>query len=130
MASQFDRVKLGEVAYLAVRLPTQEPVAKGGVDFAAHAGAGTICQMATRGGLEGLGLASRLIGALEDRIRQRGLPTARLSVETDNHRARRLYVHLGYNERGDRRASWEAERDDGSGFTYRATLVDMRRDLD
>ena len=130
MACQLDRIALGEVEYLAVRLPTGDPVAKGGIDFAAHPGAGTIFQLATRDGLEGLGLARRLIAELEDRVRHRGLATARLSVEPENHRALRLYEYLGYRPCGHSRASWEAEADDGSKFIYHAILVDMKKDLE
>jgi ribosomal protein S18 acetylase RimI-like enzyme len=129
MAAQLDRVARGEVAYQTVRLPTGESVAKGGVDFAAHPDAGMIFQLATRDGLEGLGLASRLIAALEDRIRERGLTTSCLSVEPDNLRALRLYEYLGYRQCGHSQASWEAEGEDGSTFVYQATLVDLKKDL-
>jgi len=109
MEGRLNRLAVGDVECLILRLPTGEPVAKGGVDFVARPGAGTIFQLATRNGLEGLGLTSRLIAVLEVRVRQRDLHTARLSVEPHNIRAWRLHQHLGYQEGRQRRASWEAE---------------------
>ena len=126
VAVQLERIPAGEVEYLAVFVD-ERPVAKGGVDFAKEPGAGTIWQLATHEALQGLGLATRLVRALEDRIVARGEATARLAVEPDNGRALRLYEHLGYRTIGTSEASWEAERPDGSRFLYSTTLVEMAK---
>jgi ribosomal protein S18 acetylase RimI-like enzyme len=126
VAAQLERVASGEVEYLAVYVEGH-PVCKGGVDFAKEAGAGTIWQVATHDGLQGLGLATRLIGALEDHVDKRGLATVRLAVEPDNRRALRLYEHLGYRGIGTSEAAWEAERPDGTRFLYTTTLVEMSK---
>jgi ribosomal protein S18 acetylase RimI-like enzyme len=128
VAAQLERVASGEVEYLAV-LADGHPVAKGGVDFAKEPGAGTIWQVATHEALQGLGLATRLVAALEGRVEARGLTTVRLAVEPDNARARRLYEHLGYRTIGTSEASWEAERPDGSRYLYTTTLVEMSKSI-
>lgn len=126
VAAQLERVAGGEVEYLAV-FADGDPVSKGGVDFTKEPGAGTIWQLATHEALQGLGLATRLVRALEDRIVARGEATARLAVEPDNARALRLYEHLGYRTVGTSDASWEAERPDGSRYLYATTLVEMAK---
>lgn len=128
VAAQLERVASGEVEYLVV-LVGGRPVAKGGVDFAKEPGAGTIWQVATHDALEGLGLATQLIRALEGHVEERGLTTVRLAVEPDNLRAFRLYEHLGYRRVGTSEASWESERPDGSSFLYTTTLVEMAKAL-
>ena len=125
VARQLRRVESGEVEYLAVRVSDGRLVAKGGIDFAKEPGAGTIWQVATHPGLEGLGLATRLISELEANARRRGVPRTRLAVEVGNNRARRLYEHLGYEPIGESHASWEAEAPDGSRFLYAAKLTEM-----
>ena len=126
VAAQLERVASGEVEYLAV-LVDGHPMAKGGVDFAKEPDAGTIWQVATHEALQGLGLATLLIAALEGRVEARGLTTVRLAVEPDNARARRLYEHLGYRTIGTSEASWEAERPDGSRYVHATTLVEMAK---
>jgi ribosomal protein S18 acetylase RimI-like enzyme len=121
---QLRGVESGEVEYLAVRAAGL-PVAKGGIDFAKEAGAGTLWQLATHPQLQGLGLATRLIRELEARAVRRGLSRVRLAVEVDNARAHRLYEHLGYESIGESEASWEAEAEDGSRFLYTTTLTEM-----
>jgi ribosomal protein S18 acetylase RimI-like enzyme len=109
VARQLQRVDTGEVVYLIVRADGL-PVAKGGIDFAKEAGAGTIWQLATHPGLEGIGLATRLIAELEQRALERGVRRLRLAVELDDVRARRLYEHLGYRSIGESDASWSRQR--------------------
>ncbi|HUP86991.1 MAG TPA: N-acetyltransferase [Acidimicrobiales bacterium] len=130
VAGQLERRDAGVVDYLVVRDGTGTPVAKGGVDFEETSGAGTIFQLATHPDLQGRGHAQRLIAAAEDRIRSRGLTTARLAVEPDNTRAVRLYEHLGYRRVGERDVSWEYERDDGALDRYHTTVVDMEKSLE
>ena len=105
------------------------PLAKGGIDFAKEARAGTIWQVATHPQLEGLGLATLLIEELEKRAVRRGVCRLRLAVEIENDRARRLYEHLGYRHIGNSEASWEAEAADGSRFQYAAKLTEMLKEL-
>lgn len=45
--------------------------------------------------LQGQGHARRLLAEAERRIEARGLRTARLAVEPDDERVRRLYEHVG-----------------------------------
>jgi ribosomal protein S18 acetylase RimI-like enzyme len=128
VAIQLQRVERGEVDYLALRADGHA-VCKGGIDFAQEPDAGTIWQLATHPQLEGLGLATRLIGELESRALQRGCRRLRLAVEPDNARARRLYEHLGYHAMGQSEVSWEAEGPDGSRFLYTTTVTEMAKDL-
>jgi len=130
VAAQLERVECGEVEYLAVRLPDGTPIAKGGLDYQAVPGAATIWQLATHQDVQGMGIGTRLIAAAEARIRARGLVKATMSVESGNHRARALYLRLGYVSRGGHSASWEAVRGDGSTPDYSATsLIEMEKDL-
>jgi ribosomal protein S18 acetylase RimI-like enzyme len=124
---ELGRVEAGEVDYLAVRVGGVL-VAKGGIDFAAEAGAGTIWQVATHPRLQGLGLATCLIGALEARALRRGVHRLRLAVEVDNPRARRLYERLGYESIGESETAWEADAEDGSRFLYRTRLTEMAKE--
>jgi ribosomal protein S18 acetylase RimI-like enzyme len=129
VAGQLDRRDRGVVEYLVVRDEQGAPVVKGAIDYEEHPGAGSIMQLATRTDLEGRGLAKMLIGAAEQRMRGRGLATARLSVEPDNARALRLYEHLGYRAIGEREIGWEHELEDGSLGWYSTVVVDMAKSL-
>ncbi len=88
-----------------------------------------IWQLATHPQLQGLGLATRLIGELESSAVRRGVLRVRLGVETDNLRALRLYKYLGYQTIGESLASWMAESEDGSPFLYRTTCIEMVKDV-
>jgi ribosomal protein S18 acetylase RimI-like enzyme len=129
VAKQLNRRDLGEVDYLVVRDPDGVPVCKGGVDWRAADGVGTIWQLATKGSCQGHGHARRLIAEAERRIRDRGLPRARLAVEPDNARARSLYLHLGYVPVGERETGWDYEQEDGSMGFYSTTVIDMEKPL-
>ena len=118
----------GDAEYLVVRGADGDPICKGAVDYAEHPGAGTIVQVATRPGFEGRGLATMLMAEAERRIASRGLP-ARLGVEPDNERARRLYEHLGYVAVGDRDVGWEHEHPDGTIGWYSTTIVELEKRL-
>ena len=126
VATQLQRVNIGEVEYLVLRADSH-PVSTGGIDFAKESDAGTVFQLATQPRLEGLGLATRLIHALERRAVARGIERLRLAVELDNRRARRLYEHLGYREIGQSKASWQAEAPDGSRYLYTTTVTEMEK---
>jgi ribosomal protein S18 acetylase RimI-like enzyme len=125
---QLDRVASGEVVYLAV-LADGVPVAKGVIDFTVSDGAGELGELATHPELEGLGLASRLIAALEASGLERGVRSFQLGFEHGHERAQRLYEHLGYTIVGESSASWEAERPDGSRYLHVARVVDLRKDV-
>lgn len=125
---QLLRVGLGEVDYLML-CADGVPVAKGGVDYAAVTGAGTLWQLATMPELEGLGLMSKLVAAAEDRIAARELMTVRLAVEVDNDRARKLYERLGYVACGESPESWESEDENGNLITYRTSCTQMVKQL-
>ena len=124
-----DRVRSGEVEYLAVRAPSGDPVAKVGIDYAASPGAGTLWQMATIQELRGLGIGTHLISAAENRIRKRGLTVAQLDVEVDNPRARTLYERLGYREASRQSASWHIEEPDGSTSLYETEVATLCKHL-
>ena len=117
-----------DAEYLCVRDDAGAPVCKGAIDYAEHPGAGTIVQVATLGGHESRGLATMLMAEAERRIAARGLP-ARLGVEPDNDRARRLYEHLGYVAVGTRDVGWEQEQPDGTIAWYATTIVEMEKAL-
>lgn len=128
ISRELARVPSGEVDYLVVAVDGM-PVCKGGIDFIKEPGSGIIWQVATHPSLEGLGLATMLIRALEDRAARRELRTVGLAVELDNHRARRLYEHLGYRPVGEGEESWISSRPDGSTFLYRTTVTLMSKPL-
>jgi ribosomal protein S18 acetylase RimI-like enzyme len=123
------RAKAGEVEYLAVRAPGGYPVCIGGIDYQDEPGAGTLFQLSTHGELQSLGVGSMLIKAAEDRIRKRGLRTAELGVEDENHRARALYERLGYVACGHEHDSWDQVDENGNVFTYDAEVTVMRKSL-
>lgn len=127
--SYLARVESGEVEYLAVRGTDGLPVAKGAIDYAEAPSCGSIIQVATHPSLQGLGLASALISAAEERMRRRGVPVARIGVEDHNPRARALYERLGYRPVGRREVSWEAEAPDGRLFLYETVLTDLDKPL-
>ena len=116
----------GDAEYLVVRDQNGDPVCKGAIDYAEYSGAGTIVQVGTRAGFEGRGLATMLMAEAERRIAARGLP-ARLGVEPDNERARRLYDHLGYVVVGEREVGWDHEYPDGTVGWYSTTIVEMEK---
>jgi ribosomal protein S18 acetylase RimI-like enzyme len=87
-------------------LPNGRLVAAGGADLRPVAGAGVLWQLVVHPLVQGLGLGTALVRALEERLRARGLEQARLSVEHDNPEAARLYRRLGYRELGSAVESW------------------------
>lgn len=129
VARQLERARLGEVDYLAVCPETDVPVAKGGIDYRAEEGVGTLWQLAVHPALQSCGIGTFLIGAAELRIRNRGLLHAELGVEEDNARARALYERLGYVARGRRTDAWTEEAPDGSLRRHEAMCTVMRKRL-
>jgi GNAT superfamily N-acetyltransferase len=129
VAAAPQRAAQGLEDYLVVRAPGGEPVAKMRIDYTSEADTGVFSQLATMGPLQGLGIATMLIGVGEQCVRTRGLAFAALGVEDNNPRARRLYERLGYQAAGRQHASWEYEDDDGVLRLYETTLTILRKRL-
>jgi ribosomal protein S18 acetylase RimI-like enzyme len=107
VAAALQRAAQGLEDYRVVRAPGGQPIAKMSADYTSEADAGVFSQLAVMGPLPGLGIATMLIGAGEQRARTRGLSFAALGVEDSNPRARRLYERLGYQAACRQHASWE-----------------------
>jgi ribosomal protein S18 acetylase RimI-like enzyme len=95
-----------QAEYLVAELPNGRLVAAGGADLRPVPGAGVLWQLVVHPMLQGLGLGTSLVAALEQRLVARGLAESRLSVEHDNPDAARLYRRLGYRELGSAVESW------------------------
>ena len=126
---ELERVKLGEVDYLAVCTKAGLPVAIGGVDYVPHPGAGSLWQLAVQPALQSCGIGTLLIGAVEERIRGRGLQRAEVAVELSNPRARALYERLGYVAYEERLEGWDQENPDGSVMRYETVCAQLRKRL-
>ena len=124
-----ERVRKREVDYLAVRSSEGKPISIGGIDYTAHEGAGTLWQLATHEGLRGLGLGTRLIAALEQKAKDRGLHEAIIGVESDNPRARALYERLGYRACGHEQDTWQEIDNEGRPYTYHAEVDLLQKSL-
>ncbi|MGW4231710.1 GNAT family N-acetyltransferase [Streptomyces sp. NPDC004980] len=129
VARQLERARLGEVDYLAVCTATDVPVAKGGVDYRVKEGVGTLWQLAVHPALQSCGVGTFLVGAAEERIRNRGLRQAELGVEESNLRARALYERLGYVAYDREPDAWDERAPDGSLRRYETMCTLMRKDL-
>jgi len=112
----------GDVGLVVLALANGRLVAMGGVDFRLDPRCGRLWMLAVHHRLQSLGLGTRLIAALEDRIVASGRSRARLSVELDNPRAADLYRRLGYRELGPVRESWPL--DDGGTYVAACTLME------
>lgn len=130
VAKELAKVASGEVEYLAVRAPNGKPIAKGCINYAEHDGAGTLTQLATVGGLQGLGVGSRMIEVAQDRIRQRGLSVAMMGVEDNNPRAQALYERLGYQPAGRKKESWTETDQQGKRFLYETEVTLLSKQLE
>jgi ribosomal protein S18 acetylase RimI-like enzyme len=129
VAAALQRAAHGLEDYLVIRAPTGEPVAKMRIDYTGEDDTGVFSQLATMGPLQGLGIATMLIGAGEQRVRTRGLAFAALGVEDNNPRARRLYERLGYQPSGRQPASWQYEDENGVLQLYETTVTILRKRL-
>ncbi|MEE1845029.1 N-acetyltransferase [Streptomyces sp. NPDC007076] len=129
VARQLERARLGEVDYLAVCSVADVPVAKGGIDYRAEEGAGTLWQLAVHPALQSCGIGTLLVGAAELRIRKRGLRRAELGVEESNPRARALYERLGYVAYDRRPDAWDEQAPDGSLRRHETMCTLMRKEL-
>jgi len=124
---ELGRVTSGEVEYLVAAASAGLPVGKAGIDYARHAGAGTIYQAAVHPALQSCGIGTVLFGEAERRMKVRGLARAELSVEHDNARARALYERLGYVAYGEAPDEWDAEGPTGEIVRYHTTCTLMRK---
>ena len=129
IAKALERVRCGEVEYLAVCPPSGLPVALGGIDYAQRPGAGTLWQLVVHGALQSCGIGTILIHAAEQRILARHLHRAELGVEESNPRARALYDRLGYVAYGRAPDCWDEQAPDGSIFRYETMCTLMRKEL-
>jgi ribosomal protein S18 acetylase RimI-like enzyme len=129
VAAALQRAAQSPEDYLVVRAPGGQPVAKMRADYTSQASTGVFSQLAVMGPLQGLGIATMLIGVGEQRVCTRGLAFAALSVEDNNPRARRLYQRLGYQAAGRQHASWEYEDDHGVLRLHETTLTILRKRL-
>jgi ribosomal protein S18 acetylase RimI-like enzyme len=129
VAHELERAKAGDVDYLAVCPPSDQPMAIGGVDYQANPGAGTIWQLGTHPALQSCGLGTILIKAAEQRIVARGLNRAELRVEETNPRARALYERLGYAAYDRLPDSWDEQGPDGEIRLFETICVLMRKAL-
>jgi putative acetyltransferase len=80
---------------------------------------GEVKRMMTSPVARGQGLASRLLQAQEDGLRERGIGLALLETGADQHEAVRLYQRLGYQ----RRAAFGGYPDNGLSWFYEKVLV-------
>jgi ribosomal protein S18 acetylase RimI-like enzyme len=115
----------GAAVVLAGRLDNDRPVALGIVDFAGSSDAGVLSSLVVHERLQSLGIGTRLVRALEQRIVDHGRLWARLTVELDNPRAAALYRRLGYREVGPALDSWPVD----GGRTYVAACTLLERPL-
>lgn len=129
VARQLERARCGEVDYLAVCARGDIPIAKGGVDYQVQHGVGTLWQLAVHPALQSCGIGTVLVSAAEQRIRDRGLRYAQLSVEDENPRARALYERLGYLVHDRRPEEWDVQGPDGTPRRHEAMCTVMRKDL-
>lgn len=115
----------GEVELVAAALANGRLVGMGAVDFRRRPESGLIWMLAVHETLQGLGIGTRLIRALERRTVDAGRSAARIQVEHDNPRARLLYRRLGYREAGSTLDEWPV----AGGKTYVTVCTIMERPL-
>ena len=104
----------GVLDYVAVRGPAGLPIALGGVRFDRRRDSGTIYQLSVMPHLQSCGVGTTLIGALENRARDRGASRADLGVTDGNARARALYERLGYVSFARSTDEWTYRDEDGA----------------
>jgi ribosomal protein S18 acetylase RimI-like enzyme len=129
VAKELERARRGEVDYLAVCAKPALPIAIGGVDYVPHPGAGTLWQLSVHPALQSCGIGTVLIEAAEQRIKDRGLDRAELSVELSNPRALALYERLGYVSYDEVLESWDQQAPDGSITRYETLCTQLRKQL-
>lgn len=112
-AALLARQHSGDATYLTAWLDG-EPVGSGLISWTGHRNPGSRaalpgCPEFSNLGVaptrQGLGIGTALVAAAESRIIQRGCTQISMGVGEDNHRARDLYVRLGYLDTGLREVS-------------------------
>lgn len=111
----------GDVEVLVGEVNGSRLIACGGIDYRRDPVAGELWMLIVDDAWQGLDVGTRLIAALEERAKARGMGWTRLAVEDDNPRARGLYERLGYRELTRRVQSWPS--DDGSGVDVPVTIM-------
>jgi len=122
VAAALERAARGLEDYLVVRAPAGQPVAKLRIDYTSEHDTGVFSQLATMDRLQGLGIATMLIGAGEQRVRARGLarPAAgfiRARRLTLRHAPRIPRPAMTWAKSCDARClRWLAARDQAGGY--------------
>jgi ribosomal protein S18 acetylase RimI-like enzyme len=129
IAEQVREVGAGGKDFLAVFLPTGHSVGKVEVSYDTQPDTGEVGSMSVRDVWQSLGVGTFLIGAAEQRIRERGLQGAALDVEENNPRARALHERLGYVAYDRRSDAWDQQAPDGTIYRYETICTLMRKDL-
>ncbi|WP_350280505.1 GNAT family N-acetyltransferase [Kribbella sp. HUAS MG21] len=129
MERELERARRGEADYLAVCTPSGQPVGFGAVDYTKPVGGATLYQLSVLAHLQSCGIGTILIGALEERIRARGIPFAELGIDDASPRPRRLYERLGYVVSGSETGAWDVDTPDGSVTRYETTITLLRKPL-
>jgi len=129
IAAAVERAGRGEVVYLAACGPVGLPLATVGIDFTKRPGAGLLWMLAVHPVVQSCGIGTAVIAAAEERILQRGVDRAEISVEDINPRARELYERLGYVAYGEEAESWDEEAPDGTVRRYHARCITMAKQL-
>lgn len=124
-----ERAEKGEVDYLAVRDSNGIPISIGGVDYISHPNTGTMWQLVTKESVRGLGIGTKLIKALEQKIKDRKINLAMVGVEDTNLGAKSLYERLGYKVCGQEEDSWEEEDQYGNKSIHKARVILLSKNL-
>ena len=125
LAAALQAAYAGEMALVVIALANGRLVAIGAVDFRPDPEAGVLTMISVHERFQSLGLGTRLVAALEERVRRAGRQRSRLTVEHDNPRAAALYRRLGYRETGSRVESWPV----AGGRRYVTVTAVLERDL-
>jgi len=114
-----------EMVLLVVALPNGRLIGSGAADLRRFDGAGLLMMLSVDAASLQMGVGTLLVTELEQRLRARGLSTARIGVEHDNPRAAALYRRLGYREVGATLESWPV----GGARTYVTVAALLEHDL-
>jgi ribosomal protein S18 acetylase RimI-like enzyme len=129
MAGELERVRLGEVDYLAVCGPSGEPIGYGAIDYTKPVGGATLYQLSVIGPLQSCGIGTILVEALENRARARGITLAELGIDDTSPRPQRLYERLGYAVTGTEKGAWNVDGPDGVVSRYETTITLLQKQL-
>jgi ribosomal protein S18 acetylase RimI-like enzyme len=125
VAADLGAAAAGGVAQLLIEVPNGCLVGFGAVDFRRSSDTGTLWRLSVRDTWQSLGVGTRLIRALEERILAGGRDVATITVEHDNPRAAALYRRMGYVATGSELDSWSI----GRNRTYVTVCTVLRRRL-